>query len=136
MPFIKSVNTMRRSVKQDRLLALCTKMSEVIMGLSDDECDACFSVFEAMYTAATAPLLPSLDGVWVQEVNKVPCDNEEEKKSPVQEDAFIVCPTPCTPAKPRSSLKRSLVTDYEADDELGDSSTSRRRVNGRRSRAK
>ncbi len=44
---------MRRSVKQDRLLAVCSKMGEVIPFLMDDECDACIEFLKDIYATAT-----------------------------------------------------------------------------------
>jgi hypothetical protein len=44
---------MRRSRKQDLLLAVCGKMGEVIPFLTDDECDACIEFLRNIHAAAT-----------------------------------------------------------------------------------
>ena len=44
---------MRRSAKQDLLLAVCSKMGEVIPFLTDDECDACIKFLKETHANAT-----------------------------------------------------------------------------------
>jgi hypothetical protein len=44
---------MRRSGKQDLLLAVCSKMGEVIPFLADEDCDACIQFLKKMHDAAT-----------------------------------------------------------------------------------
>jgi hypothetical protein len=45
---------MRRSLKQDHLLAVCSKMGEVVPLLTDGECDACEDFLKNVYERATA----------------------------------------------------------------------------------
>jgi hypothetical protein len=110
---------MRRSAKQDLLLAVCSKMGEVVPLFTDEECEACVTFLKQKYAAATQSVesvaSPAFQNLSLRELFSDKAEDQErkEKKSAGKPK---VAPSPRAPSG-RKARKRALWTEDGDDDE-------------------
>jgi hypothetical protein len=115
---IKKITQMRRSRKQELLLAVCGKMGEVIPLLTDNECDACINFLKKVHANATRSVesvpSPAFQKLSLRELLAKAGGEEEgqvrNEKKPQKKSKSA--PSPRPPSGKRAS-KRAL---WEADD--------------------
>jgi hypothetical protein len=113
---------MRRSAKQDLLLAVCSKMGEVVPLFTDEECDACIAFLKQSYTKATQSVesvaSPAFQKLSLREllIEKAGVEGkvvQEKKKTPKKPKVAL---SPRASSK-RAVRKRALWSEEEDDEE-------------------
>ncbi len=120
----KLVSKMRRSVKQDLLLAVCSKMGDVIPLLTDAECDACVKFLKSIHATATQSVesvsSPAFQNLSLRELlteKAVVAEEQGRKEKKTPKNPKAAAPSPRAPSE-RKASKRSLWGDGEVDEEV------------------